>query len=64
MFNATKGFGGSDGKFNGCNFSKAFTDLAGVSTSLDGKVVQAMLCGRPDVEVLKGGSHYRLVEKT
>lgn len=65
MLRATERFGRTgDCIFNGCNFSQAFTELAGVATQLDGKVVQAMLCGRPDVEVLKGGAHYRLIERT
>ena len=51
-----------DGVFNAAGFSTAFIRLAGVTDSLDGKVVRAMLCGRSDVEVLLGGAHFRLRE--
>lgn len=64
MVRATERFGGKDGVFNGACFSGAFTELAGVTSGIDGKIVSAMLCGRPDVEVLKGGAHYRLIENT
>ena len=54
---------GNDGKlFNGACFSGEFCALAGVVGPIDGHIVRAMLCGRQDVEILSGGSHYRLIE--
>ena len=58
---ACERFGGFDGVFNGASFSGAFRELAGVNCSLDGYVVATILNGRADVEVLKGGSHYRFL---
>lgn len=52
-------FGGDDGVFNAAGFGLAFNGLAGVKGGLDGLVVRAMLTGRSDVTVLKGG-HYQL----
>lgn len=51
-----------DGIFNGAGFSKAFTRLADVNGPIDGRVVRAILTGRPDIELLYGGSHYRLLK--
>lgn len=56
---AANSFGGKDGVFNGANFSNAMRKLAGVNCNFDGHVVATILEGRSDVEVLKGGSHYR-----
>lgn len=50
--------------FNAACFSAEFCRLAEVSNNLDGKLVRAILAGRPDVEVLHGGAHYRLVTHT
>jgi hypothetical protein len=55
-------FGGSDGLFNAACFSWAFTRIAGTCSAIDGNLVRAMLTGRRDIEVLKGGCHFRLVE--
>lgn len=63
MNRACELFGGNDGVFNGACFSQAFIRMAGVESNLDGRVVEAMLCGRSDVEQLSGGAHYRLVPK-
>lgn len=49
-----------DGVFNAAGFSTELTRLAGVNGALDGKVVRAMLTGRPDVRPLHGGAHYQL----
>jgi len=62
MRRAVERFGAKNGLFNGANFSAAFCELAGVANSLDGKVVEAMLCGRADVIQLHGGAHYQFVE--
>jgi hypothetical protein len=62
MFRATEKFGGTDGIFNAACFSAEFRRLAGVDGLLDGRVVQAILCGRSDVVPLKGGAHYRHVQ--
>ena len=56
---ACERFGGSDGVFNGAGFSGAIRTLSGLNFDLDGFIVATILCGRTDVEVLKGGSHYR-----
>lgn len=53
-------FGVAD-TFNGASFSAEFTRLAGVEGVLDGRVVRAMLTGRPDIEILHGSAHYRLL---
>ena len=63
MRRAVDSFGGkSDNVFDGVGFANAFRKLASVESCLDGREVEAILCGRGDVEQLKGGSHYRLVE--
>jgi hypothetical protein len=54
-------FGGNDGVFNAAGFSNALTELANVNGIIDGKIVRVILAGRSDIEVLKGGCHYRLV---
>jgi hypothetical protein len=58
---AAESFGGDDGVFNGAGFSQAMRQLSGVTCTLDGYVVATILDGRSDVEVLKGGSHYRMI---
>ena len=62
MNRAAQRFGGSDGIFNGACFSSAFCELAGAASVLDGKIVEAMLCGRHDCIQLSGGSHYKMIE--
>lgn len=64
MRRAIAEFGRKDGDkiFNAAGFSVAFAELARITTSIDGCVVEAMLCGRGDVEQLSGGAHYRLIE--
>lgn len=61
---AAGSFGGHDGTFNGAGFSQEFAKLAGINGAIDGKLVRAMLTGRRDVRVLRGGSHYRLLAST
>lgn len=56
---AAQRFGSAD-TFNAACFAAAFKRLAGVDQVLDGENVRAILTGRPDVEVLKGGCHFRL----
>jgi hypothetical protein len=58
---ACEQFSVSGDTFNGANFSNTFRQLAGVTCNLDGHVVATILSGRSDVEVLKGGSHYRFL---
>lgn len=61
---AVEAFAPSDTIFNAAGFSNAFLQLAGVvGTSLDGRVVRAMLAGRPDIEVLPGYVHFRLLTR-
>jgi len=54
-------FGGNNGMFNAAGFSNALTELANVNGVVDGEIVRVILAGRPDIEVLKGGCHYRLI---
>ena len=62
MQEAAARFGGSDGILNSAGFGLALTDLAGMVTrGLDGKLVRAILSGRPDVQELPGGSHFRIL---
>lgn len=64
MERAARRFGGSDGTFNSAGFGVEFCKAAsstGYGGSIDGKLVRAMLTGRQDVEVLKGGAHFRVV---
>lgn len=56
---ACRRFGSSD-TFNAANFSAAFARMAGMEGFLDGEYVRAILCGRSDIEVLPGESHFRL----
>jgi hypothetical protein len=49
--------------FNAANFSNAMMKLAGLEGAMDGELVRAVLCGRQDVEVLSGGSHFRYLEQ-
>lgn len=64
MERAARSFGGSDGTFNSAGFGVEFCKAAassGYGGSIDGKLVRAMLTGRPDVEVLRGGAHFRIL---
>lgn len=54
---------GSKDTFNGACFGCAFKELAGLSESLDGKWVRAILCGRSDIEILNGGCYYKIVKQ-
>lgn len=56
---ACEEFGRGDGVFNSANFDHACRQIAGSSCSIDGHVIAFILDGRKDVEVLKGGRHYR-----
>lgn len=60
MEQAARKFGGNDGVFNAACFSNRMMTLAGLSGVMDGMLVRAVLSGRGDVEVLRGG-HYRLM---
>lgn len=60
---AVQRFGGSGrtkNVFNGAGFSQEFVGMSPTTSQLDGHIVRMMLAGRSDVEVLEGGSHYRL----
>lgn len=48
--------------FNAAGFSAAFCQISGVKGPIDGRVVDAILVGRGDIEPLAGGAHYRLLE--
>lgn len=63
MRQACESFGGEvDGLFNAAGFGQALARIAGVSSPIDGKVVEAILCGRHDVVQLSGGAHYKMIE--
>lgn len=53
---------GEKNVFNGACFSQAMIDITGVKVTTDGRVVRALLTGRPDIEIMSGGSHYKLLE--
>ncbi len=57
---ATRKFGVAD-TFNGASFAAVFAQIAGLEGRLDGLYVRAILTGRPDIEILHGSSHYRLL---
>jgi hypothetical protein len=57
---ACEKFGSAD-KFNGACFSYCLSRIAGSDGTIDGRVVRAILCGRSDIEILEGGSHFRLL---
>ncbi len=59
---AAVAFAGRAGEFNGAGFSQQFILMSPTSEQIDGHIVRLMLTGRPDIQVLRGGSHYRLVE--
>lgn len=49
--------------FNSANFSCALCRIAGLkSKSIDGKLVEAILHGRNDIEQLYGGCHWKIIE--
>lgn len=52
---------GEDGLFSAACFSEAMLMIAGVDGVLDGRIVRAMLTGRPDVEPLGDGMFRRKV---
>ena len=52
-----------DGIFNAAGFGLALNRLAGLRGGIDGNLVAAILCGRDDIKVLRGGSHFRLLEE-
>ena len=56
---ATKRFGGNDDLFNAAGFSQELCKIAGVRGEIDGRIVRALLTGRPDIMPLQGG-HYKL----
>lgn len=63
MRRAVKNFGGSDKVFNSAGFGVELSKLANFAErGLDGNLVEVILCGRPDVERLTGGAHFRLIE--
>ena len=63
MRRAVEKFGGNDKVFNGAGFGTELAKLANLANSVDGNLVEVILCGRDDVEQLSGGSHYRLIER-
>lgn len=65
MDRAVQSFGNrGDGAFNAAGFGQALMQIAGLNGVVDGLLVRAILTGRPDVEVLKGGAHFRRVLTT
>jgi hypothetical protein len=53
-------FGVAD-TFNGASFASVLARIAGCEGRIDGKYVRTLLSGRPDIEVLEGHSHFRLM---
>ena len=53
-------YGGSDGVFTAATFSVALKKTTGVKSLMDGRLVQTLMIGRPDVVALSGGCHYQL----
>ncbi|MHA2163503.1 MAG: hypothetical protein ACXABF_13865 [Candidatus Thorarchaeota archaeon] len=56
------GHEGEKNVFNAACFSQAMIDVTGVKVVTDGRVVRALLTGRADIEIMSGGSHYKLLE--
>ncbi len=52
--------GKCDGRFNSASFALALRLMADCEQTLDGKMVEAILCGRPDVEYLPD-YHWQIV---
>ncbi len=50
------------GMFNASGFAQAMADISGTGGLIDGLVVRVILCGRPDIRLCSGGSHYRLLD--
>ena len=52
------------GVFNAAGFGLELRKVANLkSDTVDGRIVKVILCGRPDVSVLSGGSHFRLLRE-
>lgn len=64
MRRACKRFGGGDRVFNGAGLGIELMKLANLNGSIDGDLVEVILCGRDDVRQLRGGSHYQMIEKS
>jgi hypothetical protein len=60
---AAEAFGKGDGTFNAAGFGHALKRIADLDGGIDGKLVSAILSGRRDIEVLAGGSHFRINTK-
>jgi hypothetical protein len=58
------GTGPNDGVFTSAGFSQELVSMSPTTDQIDGHIVRLILTGRPDVQVLGGGDHYRLVEST
>lgn len=50
----------SDDTFNAAGFSEALMAIAGLDGAIDGRLVRAILTGRPDVEPLGEGMFRKL----
>lgn len=50
-----------DGFFTSAGFAKAIRKLSETDGLMDGKVVRIVLTGRTDIELMKGGSHYKRI---
>lgn len=60
---AVRAFGGSDNIFTLAALSEEICRIARLKGAMiDGRIVAVVLSGRSDVERLKGGCHYRLLE--
>lgn len=65
MSRACEKFGGNGTFiFNSAGFGSELRRLAGLDGGMDGRLVEAVLCGRDDVEILSGDSHFRMIPKS
>lgn len=57
---AARDFGQHDGTFNLAGFGSRLARLAGIASAVDGTLCRAILNGQPGIEILSGGSHFRI----
>lgn len=63
MQRAVKTFGDKgDNIFSNACLSSELCKITNISGVIDGEIIKAITAGRPDVEPLSGGSHFKLIE--
>ncbi len=50
-----------DGAFTSAGLANAIRKLSDTNGLMDGRLVRVILAGRPDVQILIGGSHYKRI---